>query len=31
LGSPVGNAVAADLVKLATGGVELLVMETREI
>jgi uncharacterized protein (TIGR02118 family) len=31
LGSPEGNAVAADLGKLATGGVELLVMETREI
>lgn len=31
LGSPEGHAVAADLGKLATGGVELLVMETREI
>jgi len=31
LGSPEGKAAAGDLGKFATGGVELLVMETREI
>jgi uncharacterized protein (TIGR02118 family) len=31
LGSPEGRAAAGDLGKFATGGVELLVMDTREI
>ncbi len=31
LGSPEGQATAADLGNFATGGVDLLVMETREV